>query len=344
MKQYDVFLNGSPLPDYALPHLFEVSVDEDVAAPSLFVLRLAEADDLDRLFRWIDDAALFAIGTAVEIRFGQPGALQSVMTGEITALEADFGGGRPSLTVRGYDRRHRLQRGRKTRSFVEQTDSDIAAQIAREAGLRAQCETTATMLDYVLQNNRTDFEFLQERAGRIGYEVTVEDRTLFFRPSGNAASDTLSLTFGADLFEFSPRLSTTGQVASVTVRDWDPRRKKLIVATADRPDARMGGKQSGSELVTAAFGAAALVEIGHSAASEDEAQTIARGLFNRMALELIVGEGTCAGSANLRAGKVIGLRGLGERFSGSYYVTRAIHHVTADRGYETRFEVRRTTL
>jgi phage protein D len=105
----------------------------------------------------------------------------------------------------------------------------------------------------------------------------------------------------------------------------------------------MGGKQSGASLA-AAFGAAELVEVDRAVASKAEADQIAHGLFNRMALQLITGEGACDGRPDLRAGKVIGLRGLGKRFSGSYYVWRAIHRYTADRGYETRFQVRRTAL
>jgi phage protein D len=325
-------------------HLIEVTVDEDVSVPSLFILRLAEADDLKRPFRWIDDEALFAIGNGVEIRFAHAGAMTKVISGEITALEPDFAaGGRPSLTVRGYDRRHRLQRGRRTRTFLRLKDSAIAAQIASEAGLTAQVTDSGVVLDYVLQNNCTDLELLRERAAQIGWEVVAEDKTLFFRPAGNAGSEVLSLTLGEDLAEFSPRLSTAGQVGKVTVRGWDPKNKQTIESTADALDSRMGGRQSGAELV-AAFGTAALIAVERAVMSQAEADQIARGLFNRTALELIVGEGACDGRADLRAGKVIGLRALGKRFSGSYYVTRAIHRYTADRGYETRFQVRRTAL
>jgi phage protein D len=343
-RPWEVVVNRSLLPNDAAAHLTELTVDEDVSVPSLFTLRLAEADDLGKAIRWVDDE-LFAIGNEVEIRFAHAGAMTKIMIGEITALEPEFAaGGRPSLTVRGYDRRHRLQRGRKTRTFVQQADSDIAAQIAGEAGLRAEAANTGTVFAYVLQNNCTDLELLQERAAQIGYEVLVEDKTLFFRPAGNAGSEVLHLTLGENLSEFSPRLSTAGQVGAVTVRGWDPKNKQPIKSTADHLAVRMGGQRSGADLVNAAFGAAALVEIGRSVTSVAEAEQIARGLFSRKALELIVGEGACDGRAELRAGKVIALRGLGTRFSGSYYVTRAIHRCTADRGYETRFQVRRTAL
>jgi uncharacterized protein len=339
-----VLVDGAPLPNEATAHLIEVTVDEDVSVPSLFMLRLAEADDLRKAFRWVDDDRLFAIGNGVEIRFAHAGAMTKVINGEITVLEPEFAAGeRPSLTVRGYDRRHRLQRGHKTRTFLGPKDSDIAAQLAGEAGLTAQATDSGVVLDYVLQNNCTDLELLEERAAQIGWEVVVEDKTLFFRPAGNGGSEALSLTLYEDLSEFSPRLSTAGQVGKVIVRGWNPKNKQPIESTADHPDSRMGGRRSGAELV-AAFGTAALIEVGRPVMSQAEADQIARGLFNRTALELIVGEGACDGRADLRAGKVVGLRGLGKRFSGSYYVTRAIHRYTADRGYETRFQVRRTAL
>jgi phage protein D len=339
-----VLVNGAPLSNEAITHLVEVTVDEDVSVPSLFILRFAASDDLRNPFRWVDDESLFAIGNAVEIRFAHDRAMAKLMTGDITALEPDFAtGGRPALTVRGYDRRHRLQRGRKTRTFVQHKDSEIAGQIAREAGLGAQATDSSVVLDYVLQNNRTDLELLQERAAQIGWEVVVEDKTLFFRPAGNAESEALSLTLYEELSEFSPRLSTAGQVGKVTVRGWDAENKQAIESTVNRPNSLMGGRQSGADLA-GTFGTAALIEVDRGIASQAEADQVAHGLFNRTALELIVGEGACDGRADLRAGKVIGLRGLGKRFSGSYYVTRAIHRYTADRGYETRFQVRRTAL
>jgi phage protein D len=91
----------------------------------------------------------------------------------------------PSVIVRGYDRRHRMQRARKTRTFVTQKDSDIASAVAREARLSVEAVDSTVIHDYVIQANQTDLEFLQERARRIQYEVFVTDKTLHFRPVQN---------------------------------------------------------------------------------------------------------------------------------------------------------------
>ena len=346
MPDAAILVNGSTLPNDAAGHLLEVTVDEDVAVPSMFLLRFAEGDDVADGFRWVDDAGLFSVGNAVEIRLGYFGALATLMKGEITALEPEFAADRrPSLTVRGYDRRHRLQRGRKTRTFLKEKDSAIAEQVGAAAGLSVNATDTAVTHEYVVQNNLTDLELLQERAALLDYEVVVEDKTLFFRPAGNSKDAVLTLTLYDDLTEFSPRLSTRGLVTGVVVRGWDPVKKEVIEGKAGGSDlvSRMGGAQSGAALVQAAFGEAALVEVEHPVMSQAEADAVARGVFNRNALELIVGDGACAGAPDLRAGTVIALHGLGARFSGAYYVTRAVHRFTVD-GYETRFQVRRTAL
>jgi hypothetical protein len=57
--------------------------------------------------------------------------------GEITALEPEFTRDEvPIVIVRGYDLRHRLMKGQKTRTFTNTTDSAIASDIAKEANLK----------------------------------------------------------------------------------------------------------------------------------------------------------------------------------------------------------------
>jgi phage protein D len=340
----EISVDGRPLPVDAAGHLVEVVVDQEVSAPALFILRLAEADDLQP-FRWIDDDQLFSIGNAVEIRFAGAGQNRKVMTGEITALEPDFaGGGRPSLAVQGYDRLHRLMRGTKTRTFLNCTDSEIVSTVASPTKLAVNASVSGDPLGYVMQYNCSDLAFLQDRAARIGWELLVEDNTLFFRPAANSDVEVLSLTLHEGLYEFSPRLSTMGQVSKVTVRGWDAKNRQSIVGVADAVSTFMGGRRSGAKFVSEKFGNAELIEVDRAIATQKEADLVARGAFNKMALQLIVGEGACDGRPDLHAGKVVGLKGLGKRFSGPYYVTRAIHTYAADRGYETRFHARRTAL
>jgi len=344
---FEIFVNGSAFSDVAAAaHIVQVSVEKDTELPDMFSLEIVASDDLDDQFLWIDNEDLFSVGDSVEVKMGYDDQLTSMFKGEITGLEPSFNSDRlPSLVVRGYDRRHRLARGRRTRSFLKKKDSDIAAQIAREAGLTPNATDSGVTHDYVLQADRTDFEFLLERASRINYEVVVEDKTLNFHPVANGASEVMTLKADEDLSEFNPRLSSAGQVSDVAVRGWDPLNKKEIVGKSQAGDevSTMGGKQAGAALSKKAFGAATGLLSRTPVAAQAEADQIAVARLNSASLELITGEAVCGGRTDLRPGKVVRVDGVGKRFGGQYYVTAAAHVYTSD-GYSTRFSFRRNAL
>jgi phage protein D len=340
----DIVINGSPLPATAEPFVIAVTVDNDSDLPGMFAIEMTGSDTQSAEIPWIDDQTLFSIGNVVEIKLGYAGNVASVIVGEVTSLEPEFAFDRkPSLTVRGYDRRHRLQRGRKTRTFVQQKDSDIAAQIARETGLTPDVTDSRVVHDYVLQANQTNMEFLKERARRIQYEVVVQDKKLLFRPVANAASAIVTLTMDGDLLEFYPRLSSSYQVDEVKVRGWNPKDKKEIVGQAKKGDesSTMGGQSIGAALAATKFGSAADLVGDRPISTQAEADQLAKARFNTVALAFISGEGTCWGRTDISPGNVIKIDGVGKRFSGQYYVTSVIHRYDQQQGYQTYFTVRR---
>lgn len=343
---FEILVNGSTLAVGAAAHIVQLSVEEDTELPDMFSLEIVASEELGDPFAWVDDESLFAVGASVEVKMGYADQLTSMFRGEITGLEPSFNADRlPALVVRGYDRRHRLARGRRTRSFVKKKDSDIAAQIAREAGLTPDTSDSGVTHDYVLQADRTDFEFLLERAGRINYEVVVEDKTLSFRPVGNAAGEELTLLADEDLTEFNPRLSSAGQVSDVAVRGWDPKNKQEIVGKSQPGDvsSTMGGQQAGAALSKKAFGAATEFMSRTPVAAQEEADQMAVARLNSSSLALVTGEAACVGRTDLRPGKVVKIDGVGKRFGGRYYVT-SVSHVFTSGEYSTRFAFRRNAL
>jgi uncharacterized protein len=343
IPEFSIIVNGKSLPNKTRPFINSIVVDESIALPSMFALEIASSYELKEVNELIDDP-LFAVGSVVEIKFGYGSDLETLIIGEITGLEPEFIANRlPALTVRGYDRRHRLQRGRKTRTFVQQKDSDIATKIAGEAGLSAQAVDSKVTHDYVIQANQTDMEFLQERASRIQYEVVVYDKQFSFRPVQNTESEALTINLDEHLLEFRPRLSAARQVSEVSVRGWNPKEKKEILSTAQSgsESSKMGGKQNGSVIAEQAFGSMTDAISAQPLMTQAEADQIAKAMLNKNSLSLIEGEGICLGRTDLRAGKVIKINGVGKRFGGQYYVTTAIHRYKARGGYRTQFQVRR---
>lgn len=342
--QVEVRISGARLSEAIAATLNAVTVAEDIDAPGMFTLELT-AWDLERgRLRWIDDDR-FGLGSAVEIRMGYGNQLGKLMTGEITGLEPEFAlDSEPLLVVRGHDLRHRLLRGTKTRSFVKLKDSAIASQIVAEHGISSEVEDTKVTLDYVLQHSQTDWEFLKSRADRLGYEIAMEDKTLHFRSRPLDKPKVLTLTREDDLLFFSPRLSSLNQVKQVEVRGWLPKEKQATLAkTAAGNETRMGGSKSGPKAATQAFGASSYTVVNQLVASKAEADEIARGQLNEIAIDYITGEGTCLGNSSLQAGKVIEITGVGKKFSGLYYVTAASHRYSQEQGYRTQFTLGRNT-
>jgi phage protein D len=327
---FQVRLDDNELPLSAVHDLLSVAVSEDLQAPGMFTLLLQSWDTLQQRVTWADDPS-FAVGAAVQIRMGYVGQLATLMDGEITGLELEHNARNVlRLTVRGYDRRHRLLRGQKTRSFTQMTDSDIAQKIAQEQGLSATVTATEERLDYVLQHNQTDLAFLRDRAWRLGYEVTLKDTTLYFRPFQHRAPEVLTLE-REDLLEFSPRLSTLSQVDAVEIRGWDIQNKQAVVGRA----------QASGSPTPLPFALGSAVSVNRPVVSQQEADRMAQGRLDDIGLNYITGEGRSLGRTDLRAGTVVRIAGLGQRFSGLYYLTAATHTYTPGQGYYTSFRARR---
>jgi phage protein D len=223
-------------------------------------------------------------------------------------------------------------------------DSAIASQVAREAGLRATVSDTRITLDYVVQHNQTDLEFLQRRAQLIGYQVFVRDKVLHFRPPGYASRPSATLEIGRDIVEFAPRLRSLTQVGDISVRGWDVKQKSTVVGSArvGRDEGRMGGTAMGPQQANRAFGRTSAAEVTTPVRNRANADQIAIGRYDDMALEFVQGEAVCVGAPRLTAGSVVDIRGAGTRFSGHYYVAAVTHTMSAGAGLRTELDVRRS--
>ncbi|AFY47151.1 phage protein D [Nostoc sp. PCC 7524] len=338
-----IFVQGKPLKTDIELDLISALVSEDLEAPSMFELRLVTWDIIKQQMTWVDDT-VFDVGNEVEIKMGYEDDIQTVIVGEITGLEPEYTlDDLPILVVRGHDLRHRLLRGRHTKSFLKIKDSEVVNQIARTNGLTAKVTDSKVKLEYILQHNQTDWEFLNERAKRIGYEVAIDENILYFRPHQNTQDKLLTLTYPEKLQEFIPRLSTMNQVQKVEVRGWISKDKKEVIGKAGvgQEGDTMGGSTSGAKAVKKAFGESSQTIVSQPVSSKEEADNMALGQFQDMAIAYITGEGACQGNPKLRAGKVIEISGVGKRFGGLYYLNSVEHSYIWDQGYRTSFTVRR---
>lgn len=338
---FSIRLNGRPLlADMAL-WIVNIVVEDELDLPSMFTLELASRETERTTTAWTDDPRL-ALGTSVDISMGYGDDRESLIIGEIASLEPTFTiAGPPTLLVRGYDKRHRLNAARRTRGFTVRTDSSIAEEICSAAHIANVTVESPVTHEYVLQANQTDLEFLRERAHRIRYELAMDGETIHFRPVNNDASSIVTLSLSNDLLEFRPRMALL-PAATLLLSGWDPKRKEAFEAATELgSETKMGTTQTASQLTALVSGEDVETLARLPVASQGEADLLASDRFNAASLDFIRGDGRARGRTDVRAGRVITLEDLGLRFSGDYYVTSAVHRFTRREGYVTDFHARR---
>jgi phage protein D len=201
-----------------------------------------------------------------------------------------------------------------------------------------------------IQHNQSDFDFLSQLAQENGWEMyidhTIEPKgyVLRFQFLMQDYTPTVTLKWGESLLDFSPRISTVGQVAAVTTRIWLSSIKLEIVIVLGWDFDRAAfdlvvypGLGSVEELVGSSVAKSALkIEASGPATAPKE---ILSALLPRLNSRQ-TGSGSTIGDPRIRAGRVIDFEGLGEEFSGLYRVTSATHSLDSG-GYRTQFEARK---
>jgi phage protein D len=337
-----IALNGSPIDTALEANLVRVVVDHDVRLPAMFALTFRDPREPDgtRLLAQLG----VSLGDEATVSVAQSAATTQLVKGEVTSVEVEVEATGSYVVVRGYDKVHRLHRGRRARSWTQQTDSDIATEIAQEVGLTANVDQSGSPHAYMVQPGISNWDFLVARATEIGYDLRAADGELHFKkpdkaesgPAAGSLEQTPSkgqIVYGENLLSFRSRLSAVDQVSSVEVRAWDPKTKSAIVSTAN------GGTTSASVgLDPASSGEGSFVRAARHYAAADSAATAATALAQRIGSTAAEAEGTIDGDPSLKAGDAVNVSGVGSPFDGKY-VLASTRHVLDSYGYRTHFVV-----
>jgi phage protein D/phage baseplate assembly protein gpV len=268
-----------------------------------------------------------------------------IFNGQIVSVGLEFNSVTPIggtyLVVQGFDRSHQLHRGRKTETFLQMSISDIAKKVISGAKLQHDVDATTGVLDYIIQSNQTDWEFLWQLADRTGYEIFIEGKKVFFKKPRQSSGPPLELEWGKELTQFRSRKSTAKQNPKVTVRAWDRNTKKAIIgqATAGNGSPSIEDRRSGSDQASAAFGTSNLVIVDYPLSNQSEATKLAQSVSDNLAGEFIQAEGsTSDGNGKILPGVQIKVKGLGSN-SGTYLITETTHIQNRSEGHKTSFRV-----
>jgi phage protein D/phage baseplate assembly protein gpV len=335
LSQFYIKLSGADITAAMQHAIIEVRVEDSLHLPDVATITLADTDG-----RWVDDANLEP-GRAIVIRAKAGPTEADLFDGEIVEVESHYTLGGRRLIVRAFDRMHRLARGRKVKSFMQVTDGDIFTEICQTVGLSCQVGPTPTVHKYVLQDNLSNLDFLRQRAAALGYLLFVEGRVLHCEEIGTA-SNQVEVTFGTELTEFHPRLTTIDQVDKATARGWDPITKTAIVGEASNGAGypAIGNGKDGSAQAKSAFSLTTEALVADRPLRfQKVADMLAKATLDRRLGRFVEADGSASGNPLLVASASIKINGVGVRFSGTYFVTGTTHVYSSETGYLTHFTV-----
>jgi uncharacterized protein len=349
VPDFELEVDGRPIPAELRAHVQSVRVEAGMEGADRLELAVANPGlrFLDRPPLELDADVALAIGY-------RPTALAPMFAGRVTGVEPSFpGSGMPVLAVSALGHLQRLSEGTKQRGFPYYLpDSVIATIVAAEHQLISipdAAATVASALNFItqrprLQHKSTDLEFLRMIAAEYGFDMWVDGDLLNFRLllPGLPAPEA-ELVYGRSLLDFTPRLTSVGQVASVTVRVWVEAIKLQVGVEVSWEDDRLSVRVSPA--LFGGGGPSATVSIPDMPIdSPVDAVKWALGELRRRVNSRITARGTIVGAPALRVGDVVSIAGVGRTFSGSTYRLTAVTHSLDGEGYRTTFNARKELI
>lgn len=363
VPRFEIQVGSKDLPRDVIHDIISVTYADAIEQIDRFELVVSNWDAENLSLKYVDQE-IFDPGQKVLVNMGYRGGegLKQMLDGEITSLRPTFpAAGPPTLSVSGLNILHRVRQKQESHVYEKKKDSVIAQEVGRRVGIKVRTDPKAKAEEaehpYVLQYNESDMVFLMRRARRIGYDLFVvpgDPSELYFGPSVNVKKVTYKMQWGShvgaarangapgpSLIQFQPTLTTFDQVKSVTVRGWDPVKKKQIKETVDRQqlDIKSPGNERQRNALDRSFEAREEIIHNKPVHSVKEAKTLAKETLQNIAKGMVKASGSTLGLPDLRAGSVIEVYGIGERMSGKYFVTSTTHTISAS-GYTTSFECR----
>jgi phage protein D len=302
----DILVSGTALDPKWRNSMIEMKVVDSLTLPDMALVRLKDPTG-DAI-----DSHPLQLGKDLEIKASGKGerATTSIFKGQIAAVEPEFGAQGVVISIRAYDKAHKLNRQRKTRTFQQMSASDMIKKIAGESGLSPKAKSTSVVHEFFQQSNETDWDFAWRLALMHDFEVVVKDTTLEFRPANDGGEGTVALKYQDSMISFRPRMSGVQQPKTVNIRAWDPKSKKVVNGSAS---SGVTTSQAGVQRskVSNDLGGGTTAVADRVATNGGEANALAKSTLDRMSDAFFEADGVAFGNPKIKAGGKVQVAGVG---------------------------------
>lgn len=315
-----VYCNGSKLPDTF--SLVSASVRLSLNRIGKATLRF-NAGNMDKQTFDESDNALFKPGNPIKLDAGSTNKQETLFEGNIIGLRIltgkDF---RSYMVVECRDCAYPATQGRKNRIFEKQKDSDIIKEVLKTYG-SVDVDATQYQHPTLVQYYCSDWDFALSRADACGLFVFADGSKIKVKKPEVGGSPVLTVTYGEDITAFDLELTADDQFTQYEAVSWSPKEQKAVKVSASSPSLN---KQGDLQPKSLASGDSMLLQT--DAPTEEKAlKQWADGMALRAGLARYQGSVSFYGSALVKPGCIVELKGLGKRFNGNMFVGSVTHTI-----------------
>ena len=331
--------------------LMRLEVEEDTAGLKTLTARLLahgpEPGSSEEAQLYLDGATL-DFGKPLAVSIGPDHGARTIFRGFVSAIEAKFQEEQePEVVLFAEDQFMKLRMTRRSKSYEDVTDAQIAEAIAAEHGFNVDADADGPGYDVVQQWNMSDLAFLRQRARLIQAELWFQEDTLHFKTREKRTGTELTLVQGNHIIHLEARADLAHQRTAVKVSGYDANQRDVIDEEAgpEAIDAEVAGGRTGLSIVERAFGERVSYRVREAPLADGEAAAWARAEMLRRARGFVQVAGTTRGTPDLVVGSRLTLERAGRPFNGpGYYVTRVCHTYDLIDGHRTHFSAERPTV
>ena len=269
------------------------------------------------------DNALFKPGNSIRLDAGDTDKEETLFEGSIIGVRIltgkDF---RSYMVVECRDNAYPATQGRKNRIFEKKKDSDIIKEVLKDYG-SVDVDATGYQHPALVQYYCSDWDFALSRADACGLFVFADGTKIKVKKPEVSGSPVLTVTFGEDLTAFDLELTADDQFTQYEAVSWSPKTQKAVKVSASSPSLN---KQGDLQPKNIAAGDSLLLQT--DAPTEEKAlKQWADGMALKAGLARYQGSVSFYGSAKVKPGCLIELKGLGKRFNGNMFVGSVTHTI-----------------
>jgi phage protein D len=235
---------------------------------------------------------------------------------------------------------HRLNRGRRNRGFNDMNTADVVRKLCDEYTLNADADVESEVKPFRLQRNFTDYEYLLNLKDEHNCYLWSNNKTVYFKKEADFGKDETVLEKGKTLTSFYGGSQSGRLFTEVVVRGRNPATLDFIEVIADASSVKKktGGNTASPEYLEEKFSKHREYYTDYTIKDVKEAEERGANILEQNSMKYIRFTGECQGDPKIKAGMVITIKGMGEIYSGEYFLKQVEHELKPMTGYVTSFE------